>query len=93
MIVNDNYSIYRIRIGLESKKRNLNQHKNRVLDVKDSTLIFPISIEAMGKSLNKTYKTDIYSKGKNDYNRTEKYSSFEELQSDQIEYKYLIKDV
>jgi hypothetical protein len=93
MIVNQNYAIYRIRIGLESSKRNLNQHKNRVCDIKDSTLLFPTSIADMGKNLNKTYNTDIYTKGENDYNRKDKYNNFEELENDTDEYEYLIKDV
>lgn len=96
LMVDGNHKIIEIKIGLPSFKITKGVKKHRVVRLRDSNLLFGGSIKSLGETLNKHYKTDIYSKGEGDsgisYTRTTLYESMEEFDNDGNERQYLKQD-
>ena len=72
LMVDKNYKILEIKLGINSIKKNSKNEKNpkgknRVVLFRDSNLLFAGSIKSYGETLNDYYKTDKYKKGSIDY--------------------------
>ena len=98
IIADGNKKIISIRIGLPTVK---NSHKakdkqvHRILELRDSNLLFVGSIKSYGETLNEQFKTDKYSKLDLDdgYTRKDLYNSVEEFENDGNQLEYLRQDV
>ncbi len=107
LLVNNNTQIYEIKIGLGKFKSNTSRTINRALIIRDSILLFPSSIAAMGKTLvkqNSTSKTpkkvieelnDLYLKKdlSSNYEQYTLFKNFKEYDNTGNERDYLFQDV
>jgi hypothetical protein len=95
ILVDGNYKILEMKIGLASTKRTSGEKKNRAVIIRDSNLLIPSTLKGYGETLNKHYNTDQFSKLEIDggYTRETKYNSYEEFINDGNEQEYLHQDV
>ncbi len=96
LLVDGNFKIMEIKIGLKSYKFTNGKKKYRALRIRDSNLLFMGSIKSYGETLNKHYNTDIYSKGEGEsgitYTRDTLYESILEWKKDGNEFEYQKQD-
>ena len=95
LLIDGNHKILEMKIGLESSKRTKGETKYRVLRLLDSNLMFPSALKGYGKTLNKEYDTDFFTKLDIDggYTRETLYKNYDEFLNDGNEREYLHKDV
>lgn len=102
IIANKNSQIYKIEIGINSIKRTNNKIKMRKITFQDNLLLFPSSIENMGKDISEYHQTKYnwdkekanneFNKQSISYKRINLYEDIDEFKLDGNELNYLLQD-